>query len=175
MAGPTDSTSDFGAAQPGIERAKMIVNELASAAQSAALSLVDEQKTRAADQVNSFAQALHAAGQSFEKSDRPIAAEYTRSAALQIEAVVDTIRNRHWTEIVADLEEMARHRPVRFVAGAVLMGFIVGRLLTTATRHPQRSRPDTAPAEVRAAVASASGNGEMTGWQPPTGQTQGLP
>jgi hypothetical protein len=177
MAGPTDSTPGLGAAQPGIERAKMIVNEIASAAQSAALSLVDEQKTRAADQVNSFAQALHAAGQSFENSDRPVAAEYTHSAARQIEAVVDSIRGRHWTEIAADLEETARHRPIRFMVGAVLVGFIVGRLLTTASRHPQPSRTDTAAAaegNVRAAVASASGNGEMADWRP-SGQTQGLP
>ncbi|HUC09169.1 MAG TPA: hypothetical protein VL985_01945 [Stellaceae bacterium] len=176
MAEPTDSTVKFGDAQPGIERAKMIVNEIASAAQTAALSLVDEQKTRAAEQVNAVAEALRAAGRTFEQSHSPIAAEYVNSAARQVEAFVNTLRSRHWTEIAADLEEIARHRPVRFIAGAVVFGFVVGRLLTAAPRRHQPSYEDgLKPTEgtVKAAVASASGNGELTD-RPLTSQAREL-
>ena len=164
MAERTDSTAKFGNAQPGIERAKMIVNEIASAAQTAALSLVDEQKARATEQVNAFAEALHAAGKVLEQSHSPIAAEYFHSAAGQVEAFVDTIRSRHWTEIAADLEDMARYRPAGFIVGAVGLGFVVGRLLTAAPRHLAHSYQDglkSTEGSVKAAVASASGNGEL--------------
>ena len=164
MAGPTDSTAKFGNAQPGIERAKMIVNEIASAAQTAALSLVDEQKTRAEQQVDAVAEALHAAGKVFEQSHSPIVAGYLHSAAGQVEAFVDTIRSRHWTEIAADLEDMARHRPTRFIVSAVGAGFVIGRLLTAANRHPQQSYQSglkSSEGSVKAAVSSASGNGEL--------------
>jgi hypothetical protein len=149
----------------------MIVNEIASAAQSAALSVADQQMARAAQQVGVVAEALHAAARTFEQSQSPIAAEYANSAARQVEGFVKTIGGRHWTEIAADLEEMARHRPARFVSGAVLLGFIAGRLLTAT---PRRSEPSDRRAlkategSVKAAVASGTGNDEMADWPPAT-------
>jgi hypothetical protein len=165
MAEPTDSTAKFGDAQPGIERAKIIMNELASAAQSAVVSLVDEQKAGAAMRVGVLAQALRAAGRSFEQSDSPWAANYAHSAARQIEGVAETIRGRHWTEIAADLEEVARHRPVRFIAGSVLLGFLAGRLLT-APRHSECLHRDGSRAgegAVTATVAGTEGEGGSAG------------
>jgi ElaB/YqjD/DUF883 family membrane-anchored ribosome-binding protein len=170
MAEPTDSPVKFAEVQPEIERAKMIVKELADAAQSAALALVDEQKARAAAQVNRIAAALHAAGHSFEQSNSPVAAESMHLAAVQVEEFVDTIRQRPWTEIAADLEDMARHQPIRFIAGAVALGFMVGRLVTTAPRPAERGgreSPAQAQGAVNAVVAGASGelSEDTRSWQ----------
>jgi hypothetical protein len=163
MAEPTDSQVKFGDAQPEIERAKMIVKELADAAQSAALALVDEQKARAAAQVNRVAGALHAAAHSLEQSNSPVAAEYLRSAAAQVEEFVNAIRRRHWTEIAADLEDMARRQPIRFIGGAVALGFMVGRLVTAAPRPTERSgHESSAQAEVAVTAAVASASGELS-------------
>jgi hypothetical protein len=161
MAEPTDSTPKLGDAQPGSERVKVIVNEISSAAQKAAMSLVDEQKSRAADRVSAVADALHAAARTLERSHSPVAAEYAASTARQIESFVDSIRRRHWTEIAADLEELARDQPVRFIAGAVLCGFIVGRLLAAPRRVERFDQTSSRRAEgaVTAAVASASKDG----------------
>ncbi|MBV8739304.1 MAG: hypothetical protein JO007_19050 [Alphaproteobacteria bacterium] len=167
MAEPTDSTANLGDAQPGIQWAKMIVNELASAAQTAALSLVDQQKARAAAQVNTIAEALRAAARCFEQANSPVAADYINSAARQVDTFVHSIGDRHWTEIASDLEEMARHRPVRFIAGAVIFGFLAGRLLTAAPRRSNAQRQDvrrSTEGTVTAAVASGTGNGETADW-----------
>ena len=137
----------------------MIVNEIASAAQSAASSVVDEQKARAAQQVGVVAEALHAAARTFEQSQSPVAAEYINSAARQVDAFVESIGARRWTEIAGDLEEMARHRPARFISGAVLLGFIAARLLTATPRRPE---PSYSEGGIKAAVANGAGNGEMT-------------
>ena len=145
----------------------MIVNELASAAQTAALSLVDQQKARAAAQVSTIAEALRAAARCFEQANSPVAADYINSAARQVDAFVHRISERHWTEIASDLEEIARYRPARFIAGAVVFGFLAGRLLTAAPRRSEANRQDSrrsTEGTVTAAVASGTGNGEIAAW-----------
>ena len=160
MTEPTDSLPKFTGSPPGIERAKTIVKELADAAQSAAMSVVDEQTGRATSQVRSLAEALHAAGRSFEQSRNPAAAEFAHSAARRVEDFIAEIRGRQWTQIAADLDSMARHRPVRFIAGAVALGFFAGRLFTAS---PPRATPadrggaSSSDGAVTAALASASG------------------
>jgi flagellar biosynthesis regulator FlaF len=167
MAEPTESTPDIDDAQPNIERAKMILTELANAAQSAALSVVDEQKARTTVQISGLAEALRAAAQAFDRSRSPIAAHYADTAARRVETLAASIRNRPWTELVDDLEQTARRRPAAFVAGAVALGFILGRFLSAASRRKTPSPAAAARAAegiVAAAVASGPGNGELTGW-----------
>lgn len=169
MAEPTDSTRGVDHAQPSMERAKMILTELACATQSAALSAVDEQKARAAAQVSGVAAAVRAAAHSLELSQQSAAADYVDSAARQIEALADRIRERRWAELAADLEEMAGRRPALFVAGAVAVGFLAGRFLSAASRRGEGSPATVVRATestVAAAVSSASGNGELANWPP---------
>lgn len=177
MAEPTDSTRSVDDAQPSIERAKMILTELADAAQSAAMSIVDEQKARAAAQVGGLAAAVRAAARSLELSQSPVSADYVDCTARQIEAFADTLRQRRWAEIAADVEDMARHRPALFVVGAIALGFVAGRFLSAASRRIEPSpQAFTRATEgtVAAAVSSASGNGGLAGWPPPS-EGQELP
>jgi hypothetical protein len=175
MAEATPSTPGVDA-QPSIARAKMILTELACAAQAAALSAVDEQRTRAAAQVAGAAEAVRSAARSFERSQSPTAARYADCAARQIEALAEAVRARHWTELAVDVEQAARRRPVLFVAGAVALGFIAGRFWA-ASRRIEPSAASVARATettVAAAVSSATGNGRLTDWPPPS-QAQELP
>jgi hypothetical protein len=170
MAGPTESTRDGDEAQPNMGRVKMILTELANAAQSAALSVVDEQRACAAAQVRSIAEAARAAGRSLEQSQSPASAEYINSTARQIEAVADAIRSRDWNGLVSDVEYVAHRSPTMFVAGAAALGFIAGRFLA-ALREPEPYQGVTHRATentVSAAVSSASGNGQLVDWPPPT-------
>jgi hypothetical protein len=177
MAEPTDSTRGVDHAQPSMERAKMILTELACATQSAALTAVDEQKARAAAQVSGIAAAVRAAAHSLELSQQSVAADYIDSAARQIEALADTIRDRRWAELASDLEEVAARQPGLFVAGAVALGFIVGRFLSAASRRTDTAQAAARAAEsaVAAAVSSGSGNGELTHWPPSASEARELP
>lgn len=177
MAEPTDSRSNIEYAQPSIERAKMILTELACAAQSAALTAVDEQKARTAAQIGGIADAMRAAARSLERTQSPVAADYADSAARQIETFADAIRDRRWAELAADMEETARQRPALFVTGAVALGFLAGRFLTAAGRRrgpSQQALSRATEGTVAAAVSSASGNGGITDW-PPATETRELP
>jgi hypothetical protein len=177
MAEPTDPTRGVDHAQPSMERAKMILTELACATQSAALTAVDEQKARAAAQVSGVAAAVRAAAHSLELSQQSAAADCVGSAARQIEALADTIRERRWAELASDLEEVASRQPALFVAGAVALGFLVGRFLSAGSRRSDSSSIVARATEstVAAAVSSASGNGELAHWPPSPSEARELP
>jgi hypothetical protein len=167
MAERTDSTAGFGDRQPGLERAQAIVGELACATQAAVMSVAEEQKQRAAQQVGGIAEAVRSAARSLDRSQIPTVARYADRTAAQIEDLSRALRERRWGELVGDLEDVARRQPVLFVAVAVAAGFLVGRFLSVPTRwdDARSRRGGLRPTEVvTAAVSSASGNGRLSGW-----------
>lgn len=151
-------------AGPAGEQAGSVVTEFFDAARSAAESMLDDQKTQIAERVSGMAEALRGAVQSLERSQNRMVARYLDQAAGQVESFSRTVRDRRWSELVADTEDFARRQPTLFVLGAVATGFVVGRMLWTATggqRH--RDEPNQAYTSrqaaraVTAAVSSAPG------------------
>jgi hypothetical protein len=170
MAERNESTADFEDTQPGLERAKAIIGEFACATQSAALSLADEQKRRAAQQVDSVAEAVRSAARSLDRSQSPLAGRFFEQAAVEIEEFSRSLRERRWGELIGDIEEVARRRPTLFVLAAVAAGFLAGRFLSVSTQDDSARRPISEgalpPTEaVTAAVSSASGNGRLSSWR----------
>jgi len=157
-------------ANRGGEGASDIVREFVDAARSAAESLLEEQRQRAAERVSSIAKALRSAASSLDHSQNRAIARYVDQAADQIEHVSRAMRERRWNELVAETEDFARRQPTLFVLAAVATGFLAGRLLWTPTGGlPQESDPTRqgtnlgqSPGEtvaVTAAVSSGSGTG----------------
>jgi hypothetical protein len=169
MAERTDSTAGFGGSQPGLERAQAIVGEFACATQAVVLSLANEQKQRAAQQVGGVAEAVRSAARSLEGSQSPAVARYADRAAEQIEELSRALRERRWGELIGEIEGVARRQPALFIAGAVAAGFLAGRLLSVKIHSDHARRPEGTlrPTEaVTAAVSSASGNDGVSGWTP---------
>jgi hypothetical protein len=178
MAEPSESTLGVDDVQPSTERAKMILTELASAARSAALAVVDEQMARTATQIGGLAAALRSAAGEFERAQSPMAAHYAETAGQQVGAFAASLRDRPLNRLIADFEEAARRHPAIFVAGAVAVGFIIGRFLSAAAGRGARSPAATARTTedtIAAAVASGPGNGELTAWPPPASEARELP
>jgi hypothetical protein len=162
MAEWTGSTAGFGDTQPGLDHAKDILLEFACATQSAALSAANERKQRAAEQVGGLAEAVRVAARSLDRSQIPTAARYVDRAAAQVEDLAQALRERRWGELIGDIEDVARRQPVLFIAGAMAVGFLVGRFLAVSTRWVE---PAPAPNQaVTAAILGASGNSELDGW-----------
>jgi len=156
----------------------MILTGLLDATRSAAETLLDEQKQRAAERVNGIAEAVRCAVQSLERSDSRAVARHAERAADQIEDFSHLIRERRWGEIVADTGNFARRRPSLFLLGAAAAGYLAGRFLSVPT---DRQRPGTMPRgsdlsphrgetdEITVAIAKAtaqpaSGNGKIAGY-----------
>ena len=88
---------------------------------------------------------MRCAAQSLDRSENPAIARYADQAADRIEDFSGLIRERRWSEIVADTEDLARRQPTLFVLGAAAVGFLAGRLLAVPTdrRRSQEDIPQT--------------------------------
>ncbi len=131
--------------EQGFERAKTILSELLDAARSAAETILEEQKRRTAERVSGMAEAVRCAAQSLDRSENRAIARYADQAADRIEDLSGLIRERQWSEIVADTEDLARRQPTLFALGAAAIGFLAGRLLAVPTdrRRPKKDTPQT--------------------------------
>jgi len=131
--------------EQGFERAKTILSELLDATRSAAETILDDQKLRTAERVSGMAEAVRCAAQSLDRSENPAIARYADQAADRIEDFSGLIRERQWSEIVTDTEDLARHQPTLFILGAAAIGFLAGRLLAVPTDRlrSQKDIPQT--------------------------------
>jgi hypothetical protein len=129
----------------GIDRAKAILTEFVDATRSAIEGMLDDRKDRVAQQMGGIAEAVRCAAQCFERSDSRTIAGYADRAANQIDQLSHLIRDRHWSEIVADAEDLARRRPTLFIISATAIGFLAGRLLSVPTDRPRPNKTRTGP------------------------------
>jgi hypothetical protein len=163
------------AAERGIDHVKAIAAELVEASRSAAQSVLDEEKEKAARQVVSVAAAVRSAAQSLDHSNLPILTHYTDRAAGTIESFGHALSGRRWSELADDLEILARRRPALFITAAAIAGFLVGRLVwasrdrAAAARRRQVSEAMAVERETEAVIAAvASAEGEEI-FEPPVG------
>ena len=112
------------------DRGATVLGELIEATRAAVTAVLDEQKEHAADRVASVGEAVRRAGQTLDAAATPMMAETLAEAAGRIDAFSDVIRERSWGELAAEVADFARRRPTIFVAGAVALGFLGGRLLS---------------------------------------------
>src|ERR1700761_4465493 len=132
MVAPTGAT-EFHSTDSG-----SVVTEFLDAARSAAESLLQEQKRQIADRVSGIARALQNAAHPLDESQSRVVARYLEEGAAQVHSLSRRMHERHWGELVADTEDFARREPTWFVLGAVVTGFVLGRLFwasTSGRRH----------------------------------------
>ena len=141
--------------QTGGERAGNVVAEFLDAARSAAESLLEEQKRQVADRVSGVGEALRSAVGPLDRSQNAIMARVAEQAADRVEGISRTLHSRHWNELVADSEDLARRQPTLFALGAIVTGFLLGRLLWTATGREQHTEATTRSGETTPAVTAA--------------------
>jgi hypothetical protein len=145
----------------GFERAETILSELLDATRSAAETILEDQKQRTAERVLGMAEAVRCAAQSLDRSENQAIARYADQAASRIDDVSRLIRERSWSEIVADTEDLGRRQPLLLALGAAAIGFLAGRLLAVPTdrRQPAPQPADLSPHrgetdEITAAVST---------------------
>jgi len=145
--------------QTGGERAGNVVAEFLDAARSAAESLLEEQKRQVADKVSGVGEALRSAVGPLDRSQNAIMARVAEQAADRVEGISRTLHSRHWNELVADSEDLARRQPALFALGAIATGFLLGRLLWTATGREQQTEDATRSGDTTRAVTAAVSSG----------------
>src|SRR5436190_16269980 len=124
--GTSTPRHDDGAANP-LTDAKKMGSELVGAVRESAMSVLDNQRNRAADQIASVGEALRRSAQSLDEAGGETVVRYADQAGRQITDFADTLRNRSWGELATDVEDFARRWPMAFMASAIGIGFLAGR------------------------------------------------
>jgi flagellar biosynthesis regulator FlaF len=119
--------------------AKKVGSELVGAARDSAVSLLDAQRARAADQITALGDALRRSAESFESTGAGGLVEYANQAADQISGFADTVRDRSWNELAGDLESFGRRYPMTFMASAMSIGFVLGRFLLSSSERTHQA------------------------------------
>ena len=124
-----------------ISEAKKVGTELVGAARDSAVSLLDAQRARAADQIAAVGDALRSSAEVLEDKGGASLVRYADQAAEQIEGFADVVRNRSWSELAGDVEGFARRWPMAFMAAAVGIGFIAGRFMLSSSERSDAAAP----------------------------------
>lgn len=111
------------------EQAKQKVTEGVDQAKHQAKSVLDEQKSRTAEQLGGIAGALRQTGEQLQEQDNPMVAQYAQSAADQIERFSNYLQTAEVSELWRETQNLARRQPELFVAGALAGGFLLARFL----------------------------------------------
>jgi hypothetical protein len=131
-----ESLADDPTVREVADRTRGVATQVAEEVREAASSLFEEQKMRAAEAVQGIAEVLHRTADTMNREQMPMA-ELADRAAGHIEAFSARVRDRHWSELMAETESFARRQPALFLAGAVALGFAVGRFMLAS---PERER-----------------------------------
>jgi len=119
--------------------AKKVGSDLMGAARDSAMSLLDGQRARVADQIAALGGALQQSTESLESTGIASLAEYVNQAAEQINGFADTVRDRSWNDLAGDLESFGRRYPLTFMMSAMGVGFMLGRFLLSSSDRTQTS------------------------------------
>jgi len=130
-AGASASSTTAGASGSGVmDQAKKAITNVAGQASDKVTSTLDTQKDRAAEGIDSIAQALRqTSDQLSEKNQAVPVHEYLSSAAEQVERLSGYLRSADIKQIVSQVEQFARRQPAIFLGGAFVLGMLGARFL----------------------------------------------
>jgi hypothetical protein len=115
--------------------ARKVGSDLVSAARDSAVSMLDAQRDRAADQIAAIGEALRQSSEPLESTGVGSLVQYANQAADQVCGFAESVRERSWNELAGDLESFARRSPILFMTSAVALGFIAGRFLLSSSER----------------------------------------
>ena len=143
-----------------IADAKNVGNEVIGVVRDSALSLLDDQRNRAIDQIAGIGEMLVKAVEG--KDELGPVAQYANQTGQQIGDFAEGLRDRSWGELAADLEHFGRRWPFVFIAASVGAGFLAGRfLVASAGRASTASSGQLASPERGSGFSAGDSHGSL--------------
>jgi hypothetical protein len=129
------------AAGEAVEQAQQTAGKVVEGAKEQATSQLATQKERAAGSLGSVAAAIRQTGQGLRQQDQDTVGRYADTVADQVERVAGYLRERDVSDVLEDVENLARRQPGLFLGGAVALGFLGTRfLMSSGSRAERRQR-----------------------------------
>lgn len=108
-------------------------------ARERAKSIFSEQKDRAADELNTLADAFRQTSEKLRDQDHEIYAHYAEILADQVERASGYVKQREVGEIIEEVGNLVRRESFLFFGSVFVAGFLVARLLKTRGEGSERS------------------------------------
>jgi hypothetical protein len=108
-------------------------------------SRLTQQKSRAAETLSGVSQSLMFSSQHLRDQQQANVGRYVERAAEQVDRLARYLDTRNVSDIVHQVEDLARRQPAAFVGGAVAIGFVAARFFksSSAGRHYPEGERDT--------------------------------
>jgi hypothetical protein len=110
----------------------------AGAVRDQASSLVDDQKSAAADGLDDVSEALRQASGHLSDHSRAVIAGLVQSAADRVESAAAAVRERELGQLIEGTRQLALRQPGLFFIGAVALGFLFARAVRSTGDHPDQ-------------------------------------
>ena len=156
-------------ARDAASKVKSTAATTAARAKEEAERFATEKKETAATRIGTYSSAIHETARSLEEKD-PNIAWFTHRAADRLQGIADYMRNRDFSSLRHDAEDVARRHPAAFLGGMFLAGLLVGNLVKASRRkldesndYPGAGESDTdwsrnaTPSELTEAERAAAG------------------
>lgn len=105
---------------------------------SQAVIAAEEQKDRTTDRLHNVVGALRQSSQQFRGQEDQTFANYTDSAADQVEQFANYLDSRDIGELLSNVQDLARKQPELFIGGALAAGFFLGRFFKSSQSNGNR-------------------------------------
>ena len=114
-------------------KVKDAASNTAQRAKEEAERFVADKKETTANRIGSYSSAIHDTARSLEEKD-PNIAWFTHQTADRLQSIADYMRNRDFSALRHDAEDLARRHPAAFFGGMFLAGLIVGNIVKASRR-----------------------------------------
>lgn len=136
MSGSSDTGSQM---QDAAEQAKQKAADVAEQAKQTTTTRANDQKDKAADSLGSVARAFGDVGDQL-RDQNPTMAHYADMASEKIEQFAGQLSSRDVTDLLSDVEDIARRNPAVFLGGAFALGVVGARFMKSS--RPSSSQRD---------------------------------
>jgi hypothetical protein len=134
-----DAAKEKGGA--ALEQVKAGAATATQQAKEAGRNYLAQQKDTLGNKVGEYAEAVHAAAERLKAENGNMLAEPAGRAAEQLDRFAGYLREADPTEILDDLEEVARCKPEVVFGGLFVAGLVTARFLKASRRRSPRSQP----------------------------------
>lgn len=135
--------------------AKRQARDLAGETRDQVTQQASEQQRRVASHVRDLADGLSRMAEQ-APAEAGLASDLARMVSERLRTVGQHLENRQPTDLLEEVRSFARARPGAFLAGALVGGFVTGRLVRGATSRTP-ARPSEQPASASEAFPAGSG------------------
>jgi hypothetical protein len=120
------------------DRASETVRQTGDQVRERASAMVADRKSRLADEVGVFGEALHRAADTLDENDDAVLGNYAHQAGDMIDSCARYLRDANPSEMVRGVSDFTRRHPELVLGGLFLVGVSFARFLKASERHQDR-------------------------------------